>query len=478
MQSDQAVEKTNKQQMRMNDEVHLEFKVGPLRFCASVLEVEAIISPPKMIHVPLSEHVVAGCFNHQGRTATVLSMHNKFGLPFTLKEKETHIILTTVDKELKGFWVDQAIDIIQLNAFKNNADYHSNERKAYSNFLTRNEEIILQTSFQRLHRCASSNLNWLAGTDGSKSVSVVEDVETDLVDVQPLLEHETSEKNTTLETGGSIQASEVISVDNNVIKARRAGNSHNSHRKTSTNRPILFDNTTTNSVYKSRGNPAGSITHDDNTSRSSHVRSYNSINSSKRKVANKNGELFIMAAALLLLVVLGLGSVYLIDANTGSAKKHSNKIGNSRDSYTTATPITAVNNKVVTKSLLATELVEIAPSENQSLNEVAQEDETMPEQSATTRVFELHVDEKSDSNLYAITSFEPVLHQQEGEEATSTQAFTHIVVKGDTLWHITRRYLDNPHRYPELAAASHINNPHRIYPGDVIRIIVNRAKGR
>ena len=95
--------------------------------------------------------------------------------------------------------------------------------------------------------------------------------------------------------------------------------------------------------------------------------------------------------------------------------------------------------------------------------------------SATARVFELHVNEQSESNLYAITSFEPVQDKQESESMPGAQTFTHIVVKGDMLWHITRRYLDNPHRYPELAKASHINNPHRIYPGDVIKIIINRA---
>ena len=456
----------------MNDEIHLEFKVGPLHFCASVLEVEAIISPPRMIHVPLSEHVVVGCFDHQGRTVTVLSMHNKFGLPFTLKEKETHIILATVDKELKGFWVDQAIDIIQLNTFDNHEEYYTNKRKAYSNFLTRGEEIILQTSFQRLHRCDSSNLSWLASADGNKSISVVKDEDTDTVDVIPTPEHE---KNTTLVTGGT-QTSEPTNVDNYVSEDRRTANEQNSQCKASTNRAKLFDNTKKNSAVLSSGHHASVITHDHNESGALHARTYSSITSSESKVVNKNVEVYILVAALLLLVVLGLGSVYLIDMGTGSAKKYSSKAGNSQDLYTAVKPITVVENKEITKKMMETEFVEIAPSENQSLNAVAQKDETMPEQSATARVFELHVDEKSDSNLYAITGFEPVLHQQESEQAPSTQTFTHVVVKGDTLWHITRRYLDNPHRYPELAAASHINNPHRIYPGDVIRIIVNRAR--
>jgi len=48
---------------------------------------------------------------------------------------------------------------------------------------------------------------------------------------------------------------------------------------------------------------------------------------------------------------------------------------------------------------------------------------------------------------------------------------THIVVKGDTLWHIAIRYVNNPYKYPELARLSNIKNPDLIYPGNRVRII-------
>ncbi len=47
----------------------------------------------------------------------------------------------------------------------------------------------------------------------------------------------------------------------------------------------------------------------------------------------------------------------------------------------------------------------------------------------------------------------------------------HIVVKGDTLWHIAKFYVDDPYRYPELARLSNIKNPDLIYPGDRVHII-------
>ncbi|WP_288797838.1 LysM peptidoglycan-binding domain-containing protein [uncultured Arsenicicoccus sp.] len=43
----------------------------------------------------------------------------------------------------------------------------------------------------------------------------------------------------------------------------------------------------------------------------------------------------------------------------------------------------------------------------------------------------------------------------------------HTVKRGDTLWHIARRYYGNPLRWPVIAKAnrSKIRNPHWIYPG-------------
>jgi len=55
----------------------------------------------------------------------------------------------------------------------------------------------------------------------------------------------------------------------------------------------------------------------------------------------------------------------------------------------------------------------------------------------------------------------------------SRKKYTHVVVKGDTLWHIAKQYVDNPWRYPELARLSNIKNPDLIYPGDHVTIIIN-----
>ena len=56
--------------------------------------------------------------------------------------------------------------------------------------------------------------------------------------------------------------------------------------------------------------------------------------------------------------------------------------------------------------------------------------------------------------------------------------FYYTVQKGDTLWDLSQKFSDTPWQWPEMWQENdQIANPHRIYPGERIRLYRRRDAG-
>ncbi|MFC1859645.1 LysM peptidoglycan-binding domain-containing protein [Thermodesulfobacteriota bacterium] len=75
--------------------------------------------------------------------------------------------------------------------------------------------------------------------------------------------------------------------------------------------------------------------------------------------------------------------------------------------------------------------------------------------------------------LFAVMMFPLAGFAAEGEESIDTESgFYYTVQKGDTLWDISQRFSDSASLWPDLWNENRqIPNPHRIYPGERIRLL-------
>jgi nucleoid-associated protein YgaU len=84
------------------------------------------------------------------------------------------------------------------------------------------------------------------------------------------------------------------------------------------------------------------------------------------------------------------------------------------------------------------------------------------------------------STLLSLTLFSLAANAQTKIELQDNPPDRYVVVKGDTLWDISNKFLKTPWRWPEIWQINkdEIKNPHWIYPGNVIILDLSGATPR
>ena len=74
--------------------------------------------------------------------------------------------------------------------------------------------------------------------------------------------------------------------------------------------------------------------------------------------------------------------------------------------------------------------------------------------------------------LFALAALITGLVMAQDVSLRSDHPDEYVVIKGDTLWDISGRFLDKPWQWPAIWYANpQIENPHLIYPGDIVALV-------
>jgi purine-binding chemotaxis protein CheW len=513
----------------------LTFKVGQFRFCVDAVDAEAIIEAPEITTVPMAPKSIAGVFSYRGSVVVVVNLRRKFGLPEPSKKLSGQIILSRIEEELKGFLVDDVLDILENVDLEWQALPLLGTSGISSHTVLKDDAIFLHTDFIRLFTVSESE------DLGSLLISMVGGEQTE----------EPAETHPNLDRTANLKAQDLQTTDDKETKscrqkARAKDAATNDHQDVINTFPaktvvpkISALNTTdaimvqqrrtgnkpkdqalkppkrriTAAVKSATGSTArpttggNNIQHPGTSRRTPPAGNLKYNQQDVRRRSDESAAWWPKLAAGLLFVIITTaftawfwpqdGLSLEPNARAQVSKKDiapvevpKTKIiaapednGSQKPTFKTSAKISKATEEdsIITISVAAIEkAIDRQPDSNSEatandeLVSLPQKDRApTPSPAAIGRTKEILRVDTEDFTL-TIERPEPSLKNEAVNNTLAkwtTDESIHIVVRGDTLWDIAKHFLGDPFRYPELAKLSHINDPHWIYPGDVIRIV-------
>ena len=110
------------------------FKIGNGFYAISVLEVQEVIRPQPLTHVPSAPDYVRGLINLRGQIVTAISLRSLFGLKDDHRDEYMNIIVRSGDS-LYSLIVDEILDVIDVedSTFENTPETLDEKIKRFIN---------------------------------------------------------------------------------------------------------------------------------------------------------------------------------------------------------------------------------------------------------------------------------------------------------------------------------------------------------
>ena len=456
----------------------LSFGVGSFLLTVPAVSALAIIEPATVHGLPLTGNGIMGVMNYRRQVAKVVSLRKKFGLEDRAEPRSGQLILSQLSVGLTAFWVDKVHDILSPEDMEPGNPPALSMFTAFSKCLLKGDQIFLATDFETLFALApppdpepttASGLSYAASQpSGFKTVPS---------ECQPSPVKEALRDKDESQADQTIVAVEdkvdVLAINNPLkpmgFAARKA--------MADISRPA-------SQSLPPTGPPPGRL-----IPRDSSIMAAGQGHGGAQGWTLFNFRWVAAAVGIIMLTVLGC---WLWIANAPETKSNSNPVVSNASRATDTVSghpvaIAAGQNLwtagdghltsetksdgfripepdiiMVPNKTKAIESIPAAgnPGGNPDIDKILD---------IQTETFTLTVERHTRS---VHPDKRPAVHA-----GASLGEIVHVVVRGDTLWHIATRYLGDPWRYPELAELSRIKDPDWIYPGDIIRIIKRRAEG-
>ena len=494
------------------------FEVGPLTVSVPALDIHEILQPPDWITtVPEAPPAVRGVFGHRSEVVAAISVRSQFGFPKAPKGVSGELMLARFERDLAGFWVDRVVDVTAATGVEW-LELPSNFRHELFDKAFQYKEIVaLHTDGERLYKLAGAKELALppgliqaaeeekerqrlareaeelraleearqreseedVGQEGTGDVERPDDlgrVVADLAEVRRQREAEGRDNDVEYSSPYSSQSAAASSRPSGFVREiRRAsdysrqpvrkvasyaahpgiGNApaHSKAQAKPTSRfvaPAAAAGSTTFDFRQVAPSPAPAKRVDPLFTKNLH--DSNSDNNSSGLAASFGWA--ITALAIVALVVLVWTAVS--DSGTDSNRRNSSL-------QASAAPQTPRTERPVTDRPVSRSPVPTRPTPIVVRDVAAAQPATAPQTEP--------VAQPGLETVAAVQVSQAVIPVPGGQLGPVVPAdIVHLVRDGDTLWDLAARYLGNPFLYPLLADWSDIRNPHRIEPGEQVRI--------